>query len=129
MKHTKIESYPKTAFLHFEAVQVGHEYQVDYELVLPLEETDCRGTWDHKGRKSRPKSHRMIWLDTDNHRRIPLGRTKAGTHKADYPFWGNEIELPFRDGAHCMWDNEKLGGLPIIYSVRGEIYRLEKETS
>ena len=107
MKYTPIEKPPTDrAYLHFEATRTSsNEVQVDYELVLPLREADCRGTFDHRGRKTRPKSHRTIWLDSQNNRRIPLGRTKVGTENKSYPFhdhpaWAGEIDLPFRDGAH-----------------------------
>lgn len=130
MIHTLIESLPTTAYLHFEATRVSDgNVQVDYELVLPLDEVDCRGTFDHKGRKSRPKSHAIVWLDTTNSRRIPLGRTMVGTSDPEYPFhsaYPNEISLPFRDGAHCGWDNQKLGGLPVIYSKDGKHWKVSK---
>jgi hypothetical protein len=126
MKYTTIDKLPTDrAYLHFEAARISDQsVQVDYELVLPLGKVDCRGTFDHKGRKTRPKSHRTIWLDALNNRRIPLGRTMIGTGNKSYPFYDHpssagEIDLPFRDGAHCFWDNEKLGGLPVIYS-RGD---------
>jgi hypothetical protein len=131
MKYTTIEKLPSDrAFLHFEATRnSSNEVQVDYELVLPLGEVDCRGTFDHSGRKTRPKGHRMIWLDSRNNRRIPLGRTMVGTENQNYPFYDHpcragEIDLPFRDGAHQAWDNEKLGGLPVIYSRGDEHWAL-----
>jgi hypothetical protein len=124
MTHTQVESIPRVARLQFEAVEVYAEnWQVDYELILPLGEVDCRGTYDHEGRKTRPKSHRHVWLDKDNNRHIPMGRTKVGTSNPNYPFNGNKIDLPFRDGAHCSWDNEKLN-LPIYYTVGGNSYLL-----
>lgn len=127
MKHTLLESLPTDrAYLHFEAVRVEPEQvQVDYELVIPLGEVDCRGTFDHKGSK-RPKSHRVVWLDKQNNKRIPLGRTMVGASNPNYPFsrFDGEIDLPFRDGVHSSWDNEKLGGLPLIYSTGGKHYTL-----
>lgn len=132
MKYTRIDRLPSdTAYLHFEATWTsGSEVQVDYELVIPLGEVDCRGTFDHRGRKTRPKSYRMIWLDSRNNRRIPLGRTKVSTGNKIYPFHehpscAGEIELPFRDGAHQAWDNEKLGGLPVIYTRASEHWQLD----
>lgn len=133
MKCTPIETLPTDkAYLHFEATRTdGANIQVDYELVLPLQETDCRGTWDHRGRKVRPKSHRIVWLDQQNNRRIPLGRTNVGTSNQDYPFSRHpaavgEIELPFRDGAHCGWDNKRLGELTVIYSMGGKHWILTR---
>lgn len=132
MKHTKVESLPSDrAFLHFDAAHAGEQkFQVDYELVIPLEEVDCRGTWDHRGRKTRPKNHRIVWLDTLNRRRIPLGRTIIGTNSKTYPFsdFDGSIELPFRDWAHAHWDDQKLGGLRLFYSFGGEYWELTKES-
>jgi hypothetical protein len=131
MKHEKIDTLPTdTAYLHFDAVRIHEDkVQVDYELVLPLKEVDCRGTFDHRGRTSRPKSHRHVWLDTLNNRRLPLGRTSVGTTNESYPFslFDGSIDLPFRDGAHCSFDNEKLKGLPVIYSIGGVHYLLTGE--
>jgi hypothetical protein len=131
MKHTQTEKLPTDkAFLHFDALRISDgEIQVDYELVLPLDEVDCRGTWDHKGRKSRPKSGRIVWLDCQNNKRIPLGRTKVGTSSKTYPFsnYSNGEEalgLPFRDGAHCTWDGKKFNGLPLFYSFGGKHWEL-----
>lgn len=131
MKYETIEKLPTDrAYLHFEATRTASDkVQVDYELVLPLGEVDCRGTFNHSGRKNRPKSHRMVWLDTLNNRRIPLGRTGIGTENKNYPFYDHpsragEMDLPFRDGAHQAWDNQKLGGLPVIYSRGNEHWLL-----
>lgn len=131
MKQTAIDSMPREARLQFECVKTGTEnYQVDYELVLPLDKVDCRGTFNHKARKTRPKSHRHIWLDSDNCMRIPLGRTKVGSSNPIYPFSPQcgTIDLPFRDGAHAGWDNQKLN-LKLYYLVSGKTYLLEKEKS
>jgi hypothetical protein len=50
----------------------------------------------------------MVWLDTDNCKRIPLGRTEtSGGRDRIWP--DGNIDLPFRDGAHMGWDSEKLG--------------------
>jgi len=125
MKYSPIDSLPTTrAFLHFEATRTSdHEVRVDYELVIPLTEADCRGTFDRKGRKTRPKNYRAVWLDASNNKRIPLGRTLIGTENKDYPFnpfFPKEIDLPFRDSAHLAWDNERLGGLQVFYSMGGK---------
>ena len=130
MKYTPVESLPTDrAYLHFDAVQWTDGVQVDYELVLPLPETDCRGTFDHKGRKERPKGHKMVWLDSLNNKRIPLGRTKVGSTNPRYPFltFDGHLDLPFRDGAHCQWDNERLGGLKLFYTINGKHYLLTRE--
>jgi hypothetical protein len=130
MKASPITHLPKGAYLHFDAVR-NHEteVQVDYELVLPLNEVDCRGIFDHKPAKHRPKSFKAVWLDAKNNKRIPLGRVCIGTSNPTYPFFGGdepELQLPFRDGAHCQWDNEKLGGLPLVYSIGDKHWLLTK---
>lgn len=131
MKATPIPALPKDrAFLHFDAAPADNGVQVDYELVIPLHEVDCRGTFDHRGRK-RPKTFGKVWLASDNTKRVPLGRTVVGTGNTLYPFnrfTPGEIDLPFRDGAHCQWDNEKLGGLEIYYTKGTEHWRLTKGT-
>jgi hypothetical protein len=134
MKYTAISQLPTDrAFLHFEATRLSDgKVQVDYELVIPLKELDCRGTSNNTPNSKRPKSYRVVWLDGANNKRIPLGRTGVGTSNRTYPFYGHpsragEIDLPFRDGAHCSWDNEKLGGLQVIYTRGGEHWLLTKE--
>lgn len=131
MKYTAIDKLPTDrAYLHFEATRVSSgSVQVDYELMLPLGEVDCRGTFDRSGRKTRPKNFNLVWLDIRNNRRIPLGRTAIGTSRESYPFYDHPdsagyIDLPFRDGAHSHWDNEKLGGLPVIYSMGDQHWTL-----
>lgn len=130
-----IKEIPKDkAWLQFCAQRVGPEQvQVDYEMVLPLHEVDCRGKFDHRGAKKRPVSHRVVWLDSANNRHIPFGRTVVGTSNRNYPFYRHQelgelprIDLPFRDGAHCTWDNEKLG-LQIYYVTADAIYKLTPE--
>jgi hypothetical protein len=103
--------------------------QTDYDLCVPLGEVDCRGTFDHKGTK-RPKSHRIVWLDKDNIKHLPMGRTMIGTTNRDYPFDfldKDHINLPFRDGAHASWDNERLGGLPMFFKTPSVIFELLPE--
>lgn len=132
MKFTQIASIPRDrAWLQFEAVRLTSEqFQVDYEMVLPLPEVDCRGTFDHKAAKKRPVAHYRVWLDSDNCKRIPLGRTQVSSTNPDFPFHNfqgeTDIGLPFRDGAHASWDNEKLG-LQIYYKYGGAIYHLLPE--
>lgn len=128
MNHQLSTSLPKDrAWLQFSAERLSDEQvQVDYELVIPLGEVDCRGTFDHKGRKTRPKSHRIVWLDPENRKHVPMGRTLIGTSNPIYPFnsFDGSLGLPFRDSAHSSWDNEKLGGLEVYYTFEGKIYRM-----
>lgn len=137
MKTEQIASIPlNRAWLQFCATRIGPEkIQVDYELCLPLNEVDCRGTFDHKVKGLRPKSHNRVWLDKNNVRHFPLGRTGVGSTNPDYPFSrhnnpadGPQIDLPFRDGAHCGWDNAKLG-LEIYYRLGAIIYHLIPEAN
>lgn len=128
MKATPINTIMRSkAWLQFHATRISAgEIQVDYELILPLEETDIRGTFDNRAQK-RPESFRSAWLDKDNRRHLPLGRSIIGTSNSIYPFNRyneGEIDLPFRDGAHSYWDNEKLG-LELYYiTTDGAIYHL-----
>lgn len=132
MKYESISAPPVgRAYLRFQATPTHEGVQVDYDLVVPLKEVDCRGTFDHKGTR-RPKNHRLVWLDKENNKVIPMGRTCVGTTNANYPFnvaWPDKIDLPFRDGAHSSWDNEKLGGLDVIYCAAGKHYKLIPEAS
>ncbi len=120
MKATPTKLPKDRAYLHFEAKRLTNRVQVDYELVLPLGALDMRGTHDHASR-GRPENYEEIWLDSENNKRFPLGRTEIGTSCSDFP---GDIELPFRDNAHAQWDNEKFGNsLPVIYTV-GETHYL-----
>ncbi len=82
----------------------------NYELVLPLDKLDCRGTFDNEPAKQRPECHKTVWLDADNCKRMPLGRTEVTGGKGNSKVRpdGN-IDTPFRDGAHIQWDSDKLG--------------------
>lgn len=133
MKTAKIDSIPDErtkARLEFTCEQTGpEEFTVNYEMVLPLEEADCRGTFDHKASKQRPKNFRMRQLTPDNCFRFQLGGTKVGTSNQQYPFsnlYPDGINLPFRDGAHAGWDRAKLG-LEIYYRTPTAIYHLTPE--
>lgn len=128
MKYAKVESIPtEQAWLQFTSRRTGtEEVQVDYELVLPLTQYDCRGVFDDKGASQSPKSHRVVWLDKNNCKRLPLGRTNVGTRNKKYPFsqYCDEIDVPFRDGAHALWDSERLGGLKTYYVVGDGFFEL-----
>lgn len=118
MEQTPVTSIPRVARLEltWEHLSDSNHFCF-YELVLPLEEADCRGTWDRRPQK-RPmgkNGHTKIWLDKDNCKRIPLGRTGVGTTNLHR---GEDLYTPFRDGAHCQWDAEKLK-LP-VYVIDGD---------
>ena len=87
-----------------------NRWTCNYDLVLPLDRLDCRGTFDNKPEKQRPESHRVVWLDADNCKRIPLGRTEITGGKGNSKVSADgHIDTPFRDGAHIQWDSDKLG--------------------
>lgn len=126
----KIDSIPDArtkARLEFTYEKVGPgEWTVFYELVVPLNKADCRGTFDHKPAKRIPKSWRMVYLSKDNCIRIPMGRSGCQTTNPDYPFYRDgTLGTPFRDGAHSQWDQEKLGVERYSITPRG-IYRHAK---
>ena len=131
MTTTKIDTIPDAqtkARLEFTYEHTGpEEVLVRYELVLPLNEFDCRGTFDHKPAKAEPKSHRRMYLSKSNCLRMPLGLTRVGTSNANYPFssFDGSIELPFRDGVHRCWDQDKLGVECYALTPKG-IYHVAK---
>lgn len=87
----------------------GERWTCNYDLVLPLGEVDCRGTFDQKAQK-RPKAHYRVWLDKDNCKRIPLGRTGSSGKARHTQLWPDgHMNTPFRDGVHIGWDAEQLG--------------------
>lgn len=109
----RLETVPRIARLELTWTKdddSGERWTCNYDMVLPLGEVDCRGTFDQKPARKRPKLHRMVWLDRDNCKRIPLGRTTTNGSRRTTRLWPNgEIETPFRDGAHIQWDSEQLG--------------------
>lgn len=109
-QQVKVTEVPRIARLELTWTPNGEgRWTCNYDLVLPLGEVDCRGTFDQKPAKKRPKSHRMVWLDADNCKRIPLGRTESTGGRATRVWPDGNIDTPFRDGAHMAWDAEKLG--------------------
>ncbi len=110
----KVTAIPRIARLEMTWTKddaIGERWTCNYELVIPLGEVDCRGTFDRKPAKRRPISFRMVWLDADNCQRVPMGRTKVtcGRAKGTMTWPDGNIDTPFRDGAHILWDHEKLG--------------------
>jgi hypothetical protein len=127
----EVSSVPRVARLQFEAVRHVHDtygegWQIDYELVLPLITEDCRGTFNQKPNKSRPKNYKLTWLDADNCKRIPLGRSgmyPGGKYPDEFPISFGGLLIPFRNGAHMNWDNEHLK-LPTYYLANGKAFRI-----
>jgi hypothetical protein len=132
MKFEKVESLPTNkAWLQFTAVRKdAGNVRVYYELILPLRELDCRGTFDNEGFEGPPDEHGMVWLDKSNRRHLPLGGTVVGTGNLKYPFndyYPDQIDLPYRDGAHSGWDSQALGDMPRYYVTSDAIYLLKPE--
>ncbi len=82
----------------------------DYDLVLELDELDIRGeVYDDAGNLTERKREK----------RVSLGGTRStGTVERRLSLERGEIETPFRDGSHALWDHMKLN-LP-AYVVAGE---------
>lgn len=79
--------------------------QCDYALVLPLRPNDVR-------RQQVADDGAEIDRETLT---VLLGMTDSDMAGRP-PISGEEIRVPFRDGAHAIWDSRPLGGLP-IYAV------------
>ena len=132
MKATVIQEVPNgnsRAYLLFTYLPIGgHSWLVFYELVLPLEELDIRGTFENPSVESpgdAPDS-RTVYLAKDNSMRLPLGRTEVTAYEG-YPMRGENISLPFRDGAHAQWDRERLGGLAVYAKTPTALYAISSE--
>ena len=82
----------------------------DYDLVLELDELDIRGeVYNDAGELTERKREK----------RVSLGGTKSsGTVERRLNLERGEIDAPFRDGSHALWDHLKLK-LP-AYVVVGE---------
>ena len=129
MKYRKIDGFlPTKAFLLFEMkVKIRENFRLIMNLFFLLENFDIRGTRDHKPSKHRPVSYKIRWLDQQNCLHFPLGRTIIETARPNYPFQEDgEIDLPFRNGAHCRWDNERLGNLDVFYRIGLDVFELIK---
>lgn len=104
----KITEIPRIARLELIWTQEGDgRWVCNYDLVIPLGEVDCRGTFDQKPQR-RPKSPRVVWLDADNCRRIPMGRTVSTGRRQTRVWPDGTLDIPFHDGAHIQWDSERL---------------------
>jgi hypothetical protein len=81
--------------------------ECDYNIVIPLREHDIRRE-DEDGNKVRDELT------------IHIGSTSVEGGRAEEPVYENgDIDTPFRDGAHALWDSEVLNGMP-IYAVCGD---------
>ena len=76
----------------------GYTMVCDYELVLELDELDIRGeVYDDDGGLVR----------RDREKRLTLGGTRT-TGNTQRLLRNGEIDTPFRDGSHILWDALKL---------------------
>ncbi len=93
-----------------------HDRECIYSIVLPLGEYDIRRE-NEDGEKVRSE-----W-------KAEIGRTKASGGRNGPPIWGDgTVEMPFRDGAHAMFDQESLGGqIPVVAACEGAFSIREKE--
>lgn len=78
-----------------------------YSLVIPLQESDLR----------RENSNGKVVRDV---LKLKIGTTlvEGGVSVQD-----GEVETPFRDGVHALWDSKALKNIP-IYAVCGDTFTL-----
>ena len=132
MKATAIQNIPtgrSRAYLLFTYLPIDREsWRVLYELVLPLRELDIRGTFGNAAVDSPEDTPngRTVYLAKDNSMRLPLGRTEVTAYPG-YPMRGENISIPFRDGAHAQWDGQRLGGLAVYAKTPTALYALSEE--
>ncbi len=76
-------------------------YYVSYDLILPVDEDDCR---------------KVEGLDviTSN-----LGLTGVGMYSRTPQWEDGTLDTPYRDGSHIRWDSEVLGDLPMYVVWEG----------
>ncbi len=81
-------------------------YIAEYYLNIPLDHHDIRRTKKKTSLK------------------LKFGKTTIQTNNTLHPLnrFDKTMDTPYRDGAHMMWDSEKLGGLP-MYVIFGDIVR------
>lgn len=79
-----------------------------YSLVLSLGPHDIRAEREREDGEPLPNVMELS---------VQLGRTLSNNNaKRRYDSMRDEVQTPYRDGAHAQWDAEQLGGLP-IYAV------------
>ena len=79
-----------------------------YALVLPLQAGDIR-------RSENPDAN-------PNEYRVELSYTTSQGSDRE-PIYDGQVETPYRDHSHALWDSAALSGLP-IYAVCGEAFTL-----
>jgi len=92
-----------------------NEWLCHYELILPLGEYDVRRDQHEQGFIALPIKE-------------PTVRTATQTPCLQYPSNEPYADTPFRDGAHAIWDSQKLGDLPIyVIGLDGTEFLWETE--
>jgi hypothetical protein len=77
--------------LTWQKVNENGDWYAAYELVVPVKDGDIRN-------------------DGTGHFRAKMGGTKVNTTAKNFPLDENgQVETPFRDGVHLMWDAGLLG--------------------
>lgn len=86
-----------------------YEYTCEYVLVIRLRDHDIRIPEDDQ--------------ECREHR-IPMSRGITAT-RGVAPDTFEQIDMPFRDGAHARWDSRQLSGLPIFATYNGIASRID----
>ena len=82
--------------------------QCVYSLVIALGEHDIRAERNDQNGKPLPNLTEL---------KVELGKTLSdGSAARRYSAARDEVDAPFRDGAHARWDSQQLGNLP-VYAV------------
>lgn len=92
-----------------------YNFECDYSLVIPLGKYDVR----------REKNDEMYYEEDE--RKVTINTTTINTGAEDYPYFGGDLDTPFRDGAHVQWDKKNMNVDYPIYIVYGNDYKLFKE--
>lgn len=86
---------------------------VTYALVIPLQEHDIRRE-DEDGNKVRSELA------------LEIGKTNCSGGNGHPPIHEGEVDTPYRDHAHAVWDREAMGGhLPIV-AICGDVATIVK---
>jgi hypothetical protein len=86
----------------------GYKVQCVYSLVLALDEHDIRAERCEGDGRPLPNVKEL---------KVKIGNTLSdGSAARRYRQVHDEVDTPFRDGAHAQWDSKQLGDLP-IYAV------------
>lgn len=90
----------------------GYSVCCVYSLVLALDEHDIRAERDDG-----PDVREF---------KVELGKTLSdGQAARRYRAAHDEVDAPFRDGAHANWDTKQLGNLPVYAVAAGRAYLMK----